>query len=342
LREVITQQPGVVNEVWCRKIFRHILQALERYHAQHQAHAPVTPDTICFDAAGEPVLLPASVSPDPDEAEDVQALGAVVHLAITGESRLTGPLRGRALPGFSDSLLGAVDKCMASDPAERPQSVDELRSLLGIVAVGPAMAATPAQPAVPAPAPATEASPQAGTSAPGAARRPLLIGAVVLVLLLAAGALFALLRAPGGGNDVMLTLPHSVPPAKTLDPNESLMQAPPSAAQPGVPAPSQPVEPAAPEQDPAPVATKQSAAPPAARPAPEPATTSYKLLVKPWGTVYVDGEERGVSPPLKKLDLPAGRHTIRVVNPAFRDRVMRVDAGKGAAGRIEVDFQNRD
>jgi hypothetical protein len=88
-----------------------------------------------------------------------------------------------------------------------------------------------------------------------------------------------------------------------------------------------------------------------ARPAPPPATTAqqrpadrdttYKLMIKPWGTVYVDGDERGVSPPLKKLTLSPGRHTLRVVNPHYRDRVIRIEAGKRAAGRIDIDFSAR-
>jgi hypothetical protein len=54
--------------------------------------------------------------------------------------------------------------------------------------------------------------------------------------------------------------------------------------------------------------------------------------------VYVDGVERGVSPPLKHLSLSPGKHTLRVVNPNFRDRVLRVEAGKHGAGHINVDF----
>jgi hypothetical protein len=69
-------------------------------------------------------------------------------------------------------------------------------------------------------------------------------------------------------------------------------------------------------------------------------TTTYKLMIKPWGTVYVDGSERGVSPPLKLLSLPAGHHTVRVANPNFRDRVIRVSAGRHDSGRIQVDFKD--
>ncbi|UUZ53657.1 hypothetical protein LP419_34055 [Massilia sp. H-1] len=31
-----------------------------------------------------------------------------------------------------------------------------------------------------------------------------------------------------------------------------------------------------------------------------PDTASYRLAIRPWGTIFVDGEEHGVSPPLKR------------------------------------------
>ena len=67
-------------------------------------------------------------------------------------------------------------------------------------------------------------------------------------------------------------------------------------------------------------------------------TASYRLVVKPWGTVYVDGKERGVSPPLKRLVLPSGKHKIRIVNPNFPDHYMDVNLSKGKSGTIEHDF----
>jgi hypothetical protein len=72
-----------------------------------------------------------------------------------------------------------------------------------------------------------------------------------------------------------------------------------------------------------------------------PETASYRLSVKPWGTVYVDGKERGVTPPLKKLTLPAGRHKIRIVNPSFPVFNMDVNLSKGKSGTIEHDFAAR-
>lgn len=67
-------------------------------------------------------------------------------------------------------------------------------------------------------------------------------------------------------------------------------------------------------------------------------TVTYQLAIQPWGTVYVDGKQRGVSPPLKKLTLSAGKHTIKVVNPSFPDHVSSVTARAGKPGTIGHDF----
>jgi len=66
--------------------------------------------------------------------------------------------------------------------------------------------------------------------------------------------------------------------------------------------------------------------------------TTYKLLIKPWGTVYVDGVDRGVSPPVKRLTLAPGQHTIRILNPNFPEHTMTVDAGARETMLIEHDF----
>jgi hypothetical protein len=61
-------------------------------------------------------------------------------------------------------------------------------------------------------------------------------------------------------------------------------------------------------------------------------------VIKPWGTVYVDGVDRGVSPPIKRLTLGPGQHTIRIVNPSFAEHIMTVDAGTKETMIIEHDF----
>jgi hypothetical protein len=375
----VAHQPDLVNEVWCRKILRHILQLLERQHALRLPHLPISPDSIGFDAHGEPMLLPATPgTPEPGEAADVQALGAVIHYAITREPVPGRSLRARAPEGYSESLVSAVDRCIAADPRERPQSIGELRNLLGIVALGPAVPLARAEPPMfmeVAPAPG-------GIAMLGKWQRWLLIGLAAVVLLATASAFLMLLRGTDTRDNVVLTLPervpNTVPAGRALDPNERLVTpgtlpavpgtmaaVPPMAGMPaanaGNDAPAaagSTVVPAAPVADntavPAPPAARgmsparPAALPPAGRAhdgaaadpalAPVSGSASVKLLIKPWGTVYVDGVERGVSPPLKRLSLPPGRHTVRVVNPNYRDRVIRIDAGKSSANRLDVDF----
>jgi hypothetical protein len=141
---------------------------------------------------------------------------------------------------------------------------------------------------------------------------------------------------------------HTPPVPETASPVAQQMPAaePVASAQPEVAQPAQPAPPAPatqPSRKPVPATPARTAANSAGASAAtvdDDDITTYKLMIKPWGTVYVDGSERGVSPPLKLLSLPAGRHTVRVVNPNFRDRVVRVSAGKHDAGRIEVNFKD--
>ncbi|QJQ04591.1 protein kinase [Undibacterium piscinae] len=63
-----------------------------------------------------------------------------------------------------------------------------------------------------------------------------------------------------------------------------------------------------------------------------------KLAIKPWGMVFVDGEQNGVSPPLKKLNLSDGKHTIRISNPGFPDYSIEVEIGKDNVSSIEHEF----
>ena len=69
-----------------------------------------------------------------------------------------------------------------------------------------------------------------------------------------------------------------------------------------------------------------------------PPGVNYKLQIKPWGTLYVDGKSRGVSPPLKQIALTPGKHKIRVVNPSFPEYSTTLDIDKSKTGTIEHDF----
>lgn len=69
-----------------------------------------------------------------------------------------------------------------------------------------------------------------------------------------------------------------------------------------------------------------------------PASARYKVRIKPWGTLYVDGKSRGVSPPLKQLVLTPGKHTIRIVNPSFPEHVRTIQVDRNKGGMIVHDF----
>ena len=92
--------------------------------------------------------------------------------------------------------------------------------------------------------------------------------------------------------------------------------------------------------DPAPVAVRDTAPPATARDQAEPSASlaappaptgmarvraaRVKLAVSPWGEIYVDGRKRGVSPPLRQIDLAPGKHTIEIRNttfPAWRESI---------------------
>ena len=109
---------------------------------------------------------------------------------------------------------------------------------------------------------------------------------------------------------------------------------------------------------PAPVAEKPAAA--AEKPAPkrqvvasadkkpEKAKTSkpgagtpgkVELVVAPWGEVVVDGKSRGISPPLRVVELSPGAHTIEIRNSTFPAHTQKVQVKPGEAVRIQHRFK---
>lgn len=395
VRDIVETSPEQVNEVWCRKIFRQILQSLELQYAMHMPHRAITPDTVVFHENGEPLLVPALVGEtDHTEADDLQALAAIVHYGITREPVPTGPLRGRGLAGYSESLMTAVDRCLSPDPAQRPQSIDELRNILGIVSLGPPVGSqlAPARMDAPAPGQPDKASVTAGGADAGPPsfmhgaaqdgrgngldrwQRWAIAAGGGAVLAALALTMFAELRDSGSYDHIVLTLPQTGEHGHDSNNNGAALAGVParapdqaagigasdggataSSAQAGLPG-AMPTQTGAADGAPA-VPTGAAAALPsepgaalranehhglAAHPGanPEPAGgANYRLRIQPWGVVYVDGVDRGVSPPVKRLTLAPGKHTLRVTNPTFQDRVLEVDTDKGG-GVLAVDFND--
>lgn len=84
-------------------------------------------------------------------------------------------------------------------------------------------------------------------------------------------------------------------------------------------------------------AERQAKAP--EKPAPAPGLGRLEVAVLPWGEVVVDGRSRGVSPPLRVLDIPAGTHTIELRNSTFPAHVEKVEVKPGEATRIRHRFK---
>jgi len=101
----------------------------------------------------------------------------------------------------------------------------------------------------------------------------------------------------------------------------------------GTDAPGAPVEPAT-----APPPPQRAPAAQPARAAAQAATGTVRLSVLPWAEVWVGGERRGTTPPLRELTLPAGTHRIELRNEAFATEVRTVEVGADAALFIEHRF----
>ena len=63
------------------------------------------------------------------------------------------------------------------------------------------------------------------------------------------------------------------------------------------------------------------------------------LAVAPWGTVYVNGDARGTTPPLTQLTLPAGRYTIEIRNGERTPYIAQVDVTPERPQQIRHRFQ---
>ena len=155
-----------------------------------------------------------------------------------------------------------------------------------------------------------------------------------------------LLTAVAGGVGARALLQDEPPPARIT---AASVQRPPAPQTPAVPPPA-PLPPAT---------AKDSAAPATAAPvetAPsrrisrleqkferqEKAAFSggrLELAIAPWGEVLIDGKRRGVSPPLRVVDVPPGAHTVEIRNSTFPAHVQKVQLKPGEAVRIRHRFK---
>ncbi len=70
----------------------------------------------------------------------------------------------------------------------------------------------------------------------------------------------------------------------------------------------------------------------------EPFAGSLKISVKPWADVYIDGKFYETTPIAKPIQLSAGRHTLKLINPSFvpHEEVIVIEANKTLRRSIEL------
>jgi hypothetical protein len=371
-------------------VLAELAPSLIAVHQQGKVHGAISVQTVGLDEFGHAHLLvpalypdhPGAMEPascfaaaeqfDPEPAgacgpwTDVYALSAVACSLISGSPPPHAlarraqdnyvPLAIRRPKGYDEAFLAVVDLGLSMTPSQRPQSIADLYTALGVpyaAEVGVAPLAPSDKAFVPA---ANDGVRQGGA---GAERRRRAAGALAVVAgVVAVAGVWAWMSgddAPEdvGSSPIVLASRPSTGQASPAAPRTGGQSAgvPVAPAGQGVPdgsaAPVAPGTATAPSPGPAagaglsagstPASPASGAAPvqegaadggvadnaPATAPAKpaRPVAVTVNLDVRPWGEIFVDGKSRGVSPPLKALSLPAGRHTVVVRNadlPAYR------------------------
>ncbi len=287
---------------------------------------------------------------DVDARTDIYALGTVMYELLTARKAFDGDsldaIRAAVVghtptpphelcPEVPVALSAIAMRAMARSPDERFASAADMAQ-----ALRQWLAAQPAKRAA-AEAPHDPAATDAPHSPPAPTHRRL----VWLVAALAALSIAAVLVVRGGPERT------PAPAAPAEEPHPPLATAPvavappafavadvaadPAAAAPGataaptasvMTASSEPAKPSPPRSKPArkppPRATEISAA--ATSAAPPPAKGTVNIAISPWGEVEVDGTPVGTTPPLTRMELPSGTHTVTVRNADFPPHTQRV------------------
>jgi class 3 adenylate cyclase len=92
-------------------------------------------------------------------------------------------------------------------------------------------------------------------------------------------------------------------------------------------------------ETPAPTAEDQKKAETATPVDKPPAPASLSLGIAPWGEVYVDGNKKGVSPPMNSLHVAPGKHQIEIRNTTFPPYKQSVDLKPGEQLKIIHKFR---
>ncbi|HEV3008095.1 MAG TPA: PEGA domain-containing protein [Burkholderiales bacterium] len=64
-----------------------------------------------------------------------------------------------------------------------------------------------------------------------------------------------------------------------------------------------------------------------------------ELAVAPWGEVLIDGKSRGLSPPLRVLEVAPGAHKVEIRNSTFPAHVSQIEVKPGEVVKIQHRFR---
>ncbi len=189
LKQALKEMNGPPRQEWLENLLAELLDALEIIHRENCFHRDIAPDNILLLKDGRPllldfgaarrvigdmtqaltVILKPGYAPLEQYAEvphmkqgawtDIYALAAVVYYAITGKAPVPSvgrmmndtlaPASQAAAGRYEERFLKAIDRALAVMPEARPQSVAEMRDLLGLgqraSRAAPAAASPPAR-----------------------------------------------------------------------------------------------------------------------------------------------------------------------------------------------------
>lgn len=296
-----------------------------------------------------------------DARTDIYALGTVLYELLCGRKAFGGdsleqiqhavahldpPPPHELQPTVPVELSAIALRAMARDPDARYASAQDMAL---------ALRQWLARQAAPAGSEGTASEPASHTPTPPARpgwRRGAWLSVASVAALLATAGYIASRPAPVVAEAMPAAQP--VAPAPAVAPAVS---ATPPTAEVSPPAAvlvaALPAEPAAPAPAAAPPAAvdKPTAKPPARKAtpkavpappplaeAPPPAKGQVHIAISPWGQVEVDGAAVGTAPPLTRLDLPQGTHTITVRNADFPPYTQRVQVDPDRPATLKHRF----